>query len=634
MKKIKYLALAAIAAMSISCAKDGTNATGGKQLEMTGSLPQTKTTFTDEGKSMKATWSANDNILLVDASKTGVSATFSSDENAAGQATATFKGVLSADEGDKIAAFYPATLAVADLSASVDYSSQEGTLEYVQDKAVMSAIATFASASTSLSFGNDASILKMNLTFPADDEITSVTITSSDNSLVNKADLNLSGTVAEWNDRQAGDISITFQSALKVTAGGVLSIYALAIPQTAKGLKITASNSSNTKEYYYDTQEDAVFEAGKVNSITQTLITKNLTTTLVQKSVLANATQIGVTWSISDFTAPETDKADAYIFGIYTDNACTNDDEHRIVRWSSAADASIWKWSNPLAAFPALFNYSPRFVFPGLEPGKTYYVKIEDVTKGVSSTASYSTSASEVVDISSIGAGTASAGQVILMEDFSEVTWGGESVARCSGFKPSDVKTPSYYTNSTGDNATANSTSATLGACNSGTGYFFDQVNGCGKATQGTRLKNWASWMEDDKSLGMKELSGHLMIGNSKKCGDIVTPALAPLGGTATITLEFDACPYYETAIEPLTYQVDVFEDPSVTNNVLPYATTAAQTSYGTLGENYEWQHVSMEINNVTAKSRIGIGPKLADRSASGYHRMYIDNIRITVKNY
>ena len=79
---------------------------------------------------------------------------------------------------------------------------------------------------------------------------------------------------------------------------------------------------------------------------------------------------------------------------------------------------------------------------------------------------------------------------------------------------------------------------------------------------------------------------------------------------------------------------MDVFEDHSVTNNVLPYATTAAQTSYGTLGEDYEWQHVSMEINNVTAKSRIGIGPKLADRSASGYHRMYIDNIRITVKSY
>jgi len=633
MKKIQYIAFMAIAILLSSCAKDGSMIFGGKKIEISGSLPGTKTTFSDQGQSIKVAWTANENILLVDATKTGTSATFSSDASSEGQTSTIFKGVMSADEGDKIVAFYPASLAVTVLSAPIDYSAQEGSLEYIQSKAVMYATSTFSATSTALNFNNAASVLKMNLTMPSADDITSVTISSSDNSLINKADLNLSGTAAAWNNQQAGNITITFKTAKTVAAGEVLTVYALAVPQTAKGLKIVASNATNTKEYYYDTQADATFEAGKVNSLTQALTTKNLTMTLVQKSVLVNASQIGVTWSISDYATPATDKADAYIFGIYTDANCTNDDAHRLVRWSSAADASMWKWTNPYTAFPTLFDNSPRFVFAGLTAGTTYYVKIEDTTKGISSIESYTTSASSVVDMNTIGAGTATAGKVILMEDFSEILWGGESVARCAGYKPSVVNTPTY-TASSGDNAINGSTSATLGACNTGTGYFFDQTSGCGNATQGTRIKNWAAWMEDGKSLGIKELSGIILIGNSKKLGDLVTAPLAPLSGTATITLEFDAAPYYESAIEPLSYQVHVFDNPAVTSNIIAYSTVASQTFDGSLTEDYQWQHVTLDIPNVTATSRIGIGPKISDKSASVFHRIYLDNIKITVKNY
>lgn len=140
--------------------------------------------------------------------------------------------------------------------------------------------------------------------------------------------------------------------------------------------------------------------------------------------------------------------------------------------------------------------------------------------------------------------------------------------------------------------------------------------------------------MEDGKSLGIKELSGIILIGNSKKLGDLVTAPLAPLSGTATITLEFDAAPYYESAIEPLSYQVHVFDNPAVTSNIIAYSTVASQTFDGSLTEDYQWQHVTLDIPNVTATSRIGIGPKISDKSASGYHRIYLDNIKITVKNY
>src|SRR5574344_426651 len=98
MKKIQYIALMAIAIMLSSCAKDGSMFFGGKKIEISGSLPGTKTTFSDQGKSIKVAWTANENILLVDASKTGTSATFSSDASSEGQTSAKFKGVMDAAE--------------------------------------------------------------------------------------------------------------------------------------------------------------------------------------------------------------------------------------------------------------------------------------------------------------------------------------------------------------------------------------------------------------------------------------------------------------------------------------------------------------------------------------------------------
>ncbi|MCI1640095.1 MAG: fimbrillin family protein [Bacteroidales bacterium] len=629
MKNTVYISLVVLAMTLCSCNDKSLNINKNTPVTVSGSIALTKTVFTDQGATVKVAWSANENIKLVDATQSGISAVFSSGQDSDNQTTAEFKGMIDAAEGDRIVAFYPSDLKISELTASVDYSAQKGTLEYMQDSALMYSSATFSKTSTELSFNNAASILKMNLTIPSADEISSVTISSSDNSLANKADLSLAGTSAEWKNKAYGDITVDLENPQVVAADGVLTIYALAIPQTAKGLKITASNAAGTKEYYYETQEDAVFEAGKVNSLTQTLTSKDLTVNLVQRSVFVSSTQIGVTWSITDFTAPETDRADAYIFGIYGDEACTD----TLVRWSSAENASMWKWTNPYNTFPELFDNSPRFQFPGLDPNTTYYVKIEDTGKNCFSLNSYKTSASDKIDISSIASGNAAAGQTILYEDFSEITWGGEPVDRCAGFKPADVKTPVSYLNTTGNHASAGSTSATLGACNSGTGYFFDTAKGCGIATSGTRLKDWACRMEDSKSLGMKEFSGMLMIGNSKKCGDIVTPELSPLGSMATITLEFDACPYYESNIEPLTYQVHVFDGVTVSNNIIDYTVAPARSIDGSLTNSYEWQHVSVDIPNVSATSRIGIGPDIADK-LNYYHRMYIDNIKITVKNY
>lgn len=303
MKKFNILANA-IAVLTIGAAITGcskekeVDAVSGATVTIYASLPQTKTSFTADGNTVKVAWSAKDKISLYDITRSGISAEFSSTEEAEGTTATDFSGVIDAKDGDAIVALYPSSLKVENLKASVDYSAQSGTLASIQSIAPMTASGSFSATSTSLSFVNQAAILKMDLTFPSADEIASLTISSSDGSLKNKADLDLSGAAPAWTNMTSGDVAITFGTPAHVAENGIMTIYALAIPQTAKGLRISAMNKSNTVEYYYETaSSEAVFSSGKVNPLSQTLTKKKLTTELVQKSVLLNASQIGVSWA-------------------------------------------------------------------------------------------------------------------------------------------------------------------------------------------------------------------------------------------------------------------------------------------------------------------------------------------------
>lgn len=139
-----------------------------------------------------------------------------------------------------------------------------------------------------------------------------------------------------------------------------------------------------------------------------------------QKLVFANNSQIAVRWSTTRFQTPATDIAKAYTFGVYTDAEC----ESQVY-----SPLSVTAGSNRF-----IENECPGFVFSSLTPGTDYYVKVTDVAESSSSIEKYSTTNiyPEARPLRSTAA--SSEGDVILFEDFNELKFEEEYVAKLSGY--------------------------------------------------------------------------------------------------------------------------------------------------------------------------------------------------------
>ena len=384
---------------------------------------------------------------------------------------------------------------------------------------------------------------------------------------------------------------------------------------TSYDIRVQATASGDNKSEYSEVKTVSTTEAPK---------------SLSQKGTYISSTQIGVEWSYTDFADYATDYEDTYTVAVYKDAECTQ----VVYGFSGITPAMhIWYWG--MNATKGNSEKCPSFLFGGLTPSTDYWVKVIDETKSLESVAKYTTEASKVVTLPT----TASAGDVILYEDFGEFLWGCESVRLFPGYSYYSKATYTSITNPEGISAASTSTKANPFV--SGPNLHMGLFKTLAKSIESTRLTTWGEWVEDDNPGAMCVQNGCLKVGASSRTGDILTPELSCLTGTATIQVEFDAAPYreyplsdsYETK-DPLTGRVDVFAGGTALEDyhVLPIATTPAQTQEWTLSDSYEWQHFTITVSGVAPNSRIGIGGNR--NGVTGQHRMYIDNIQVKVVKY
>jgi hypothetical protein len=373
-----------------------------------------------------------------------------------------------------------------------------------------------------------------------------------------------------------------------------------------------------------------------------------------QKAAMTSESQIGLNWSISDFSDVATDQGDAYTVGLYTDEACTD------FKWqfnfgvnglgeaytSDNVVKNCFSWSSYL--------FTPGVVFSGLTPSTTYYVKVTDVTKSISSVAAYKTTASNIVDITKLTAGSATAGQTILDEDFSEFHFGGYSPAFLSGYSSGKRTSTAVMLDPTGTTPMAD---ADKDLFNVAPATHMGLFNTLYSYIPSTRLAKWSTYVEANTLGAMCIEAGCLKIGASKKTGVIVTPPLSCLSGTATLEVSFDAAPYLEGDIskpDPLSMVVEVFPKDATIKAMTNGKTGTNLVTYGenwldytvaanaptdvkelTLTTSPAMQHFTQTLTGVPAGAYIGIGAKISDKDAStSQHRMYLDNIHIKVVSY
>lgn len=241
------------------------------------------------------------------------------------------------------------------------------------------------------------------------------------------------------------------------------------------------------------------------------------TAPLVQKLEYTNNSQIAVRWSTTGFSAPETDITQAYTFGIYSDAGCTANVYGRTFSVAGNKDSDYGSGQAFLA------GYCPGFVFSHLEAGTDYWVKI--VNGGNTSTVKYSTTNDNSNGVKS---STAAVGDVILFQDFNEITLSSDFIEHLSGvwigdkgynngnYGYPDATNDIIYAQDLGYNTLSNAWNNAAGGSHAGANWL-----------AGTSFKDW-KYSGDVLTNGC----GYLRLIAGRYA---ITPAISCLSGTATV---------------------------------------------------------------------------------------------------
>lgn len=354
--------------------------------------------------------------------------------------------------------------------------------------------------------------------------------------------------------------------------------------------------------------------------------------------VFVNESQYGIKWSLQDYKDFDFDYATTYTLATYKDEACT--DLHS--KFYFNANQSIF---NSKYCMP--YQESPRFMVSALESDKDYWVKVSATSFGIEKTVKVHTEVSKVVSIPSA---VASAGDVILYEDFSEWTFGGEAIYGMPswGLAKTSTKIDAEYYNALGDDPLTLSGSK-INYCEPK--QHSGLMNTFKWHVPDTRIKDWGAINEDEKEGALCMQSGAVKIGASNKCAQIVTPAITCLSGAAEVEVSFDACPYRNPdnmptiVYDPATVIVQVYNN-SARQDEAKYINHEVGTPSETevhkfrlpteSDSDYKWVRYTytVTVNNGDA---IGLGSYRdpADSEDSNkQRRLYIDNIQLKVVNY
>jgi hypothetical protein len=230
--------------------------------------------------------------------------------------------------------------------------------------------------------------------------------------------------------------------------------------------------------------------------------------------ITASSSSLVFGWSCCETV--EEDAALPYTLALYKDEACTE----LALSFEVPAGDGCWK-GKPL-----------RFTFGGLEPATKYYFTVTDTQNGAFSDPVEGTTLDfTVVDPSKLS--SASAGDVILAEDFSEISWGADMLATAAGFTPSGKPLEPMsgnYTNEDGSFLTFDNTAGRI--------YGETRVN------SDKRLFNWGFFGNSS----VYSYAGYLRVGSSSSGArtHIVSPALSciPDGKQATIDVTVTSAKY------------------------------------------------------------------------------------------
>lgn len=339
------------------------------------------------------------------------------------------------------------------------------------------------------------------------------------------------------------------------------------------GFRLTVTTTDN-RCFIRTGRPSKAYSAGKVYSFSIDL--KHSTAVLSASAGNTTSSSISFSWSHDGYdTQDEVDKT--YLISLYANAACTDMLVSHLITPSDAC------WNNS----------TPRFVFGGLNPSTKYWFIARDVTGGITSApVSATTKAFTPVDARYVS--NASAGQVILAEDFSEIGWGSSEFDYSAGFYPTDpdLTVPSgLITSEDGRYEVYNANHIRL----------FDVTS----ISSSDRLSGWGFFGNSS----VYAYAGYLRVGVTASGArtHIVSPALAgiPNGKDAVIDVTVTSC-----RNEANDNDVAVFleDGSSITHNKWKYYGVTLSEGYPLGTKSREWSTSTVRIAGVSNTNRLVFG--------------------------
>ena len=591
MRKTVLITLSALLAL-VSCTKEQAMPEDVIKGTVTfkASIVETKTHLGDkEGTSWPNYWSEGDYICVNGVNSTPLDASFD------GSATAQFtvEGVAA-----PFYAVYPGYLVsdYANGAATINIPDEQGYVDgsYDPDAYVM----VGKTSGESLAFVPQMAIFSITPTGTGPG-IKSVSLTSLGGKKIAGA------FTTDFESITAADgakSTVTVSASEEIDLGEPWRILIPASDFTEEGIKIVITDINNGV-MTRTTKPSKAYAAGKMYSATIPYSPDPLSL----EAVTASSSSLVFGWGRGSAAA---DGLSAYTVALYTEEACSN----LVVSYALPAEAGVWQDADAN-------EREPRFVIGGLAPSTTYYCKVTDNTKNeVSDVVPATTLAFTPVDAKAVS--NASAGDVLLAEDFSEIGWGPDEFFEAAGFVPS----PKNLEAISGPHSNAEGDGIYVACKNTGNRLF-----GAGNVDLGDKRLSTDWGYFGNSSVYIR--NGYLRVSTTGGRTHIVTPALAgiPAGKFATIDVSVTA-----TKHESNSNDIAVFVENGLTLSGETQPTVESFRKYtgASLSDGHalgftasrEWETKTVRIANVTSEDQLLIGSL---NNVSGLNRFSLSDIKV-----
>lgn len=324
----------------------------------------------------------------------------------------------------------------------------------------------------------------------------------------------------------------------------------------------------------------------------------------------AGASSSTLTFTWTEGVSEDADVAKPYTIFLYKDEACTDLE----VSFSIPAGDGCWN------------GRQPKFVLSGLAPATEYWFQVLDTTSGEEKDSPVIPATTLAFNNIMVSSDPASAGDIILAEDFGQMCWGADEITQAAGY---DVSTSGYQTD-----VEKSFLSRDVAVFVGTTGQYAQRSivpQAAAKREAGFRLGHWAAGQYNRLYIG----PGYIFLSTKSYGSHIITPQLTsiPEGKVAKLKITIHAAGKVSGGNAAIAVQHGItFNElaagTAVNKNKLKLTTNVETVTFE--GGITNLQEFEVTLDGVVSGDRIAFGPT-TESAVNDNNMMLISDMTVQI---